>query len=297
MENLISSKELKKLIAENKKKVKAYKGKEGNSFICSGNPSELISCLAVMKALGGGDLYIRIAGTEIPDDPYKNMNILFSTVSPYLETGFFSNGMYEYFKPLLEQQPYIKSVNTYTGGEVTFNLDTYRYCYFNEEYLDKTQGIRLNVFNETWGLKLSFANPWLFVEGEHEPDRKILVARSVKYQGGDMGYKSLTTFLRDNAFFYGTDIEYMCFCAACCMLWRLKPESLVDLLQTVKGMEIVMSNDNLIYWIALALGVKEIHYELCPDFYNGINDNPNVKYFLGNTYVTPDITFNRKKKQ
>ena len=299
MENLISSKDLKALIAKNKKKVKAYRDKEGNSFLCSGGPSELISCLAVMKELGGGDLYIRIAGDDIPNDPYENTKTLFSTFSPYLEIGFFNNNniyTFDYFKPLLEQQPYIKSVNIYKGSEVTFNLDEYRYCYFNKEYLDKTQGIKLNVFNEIWGLKLSFASPWLFVEGEHEPDYKILVGRSVKNQGGDMGYRSLAPLLTDNAFFYGTDLEYKCFGVACCITRRLKPESLVNLAQTIKGMETIITNESILYWLSLALNAKEIHYELCPDLYNGINDNSNVKYFLGDTYVTPQVDFSKRKK-
>ncbi len=292
----ISTKDLKSLITKNKKKVKAYKGKDGNSFLCSGTISDIISCLAVMKALGGGDLYIRTSENNIENDFYKDRMILFSTPSPYLERGLINIYTYEYFKPLLEQQSYIKSVNIYSGSEVTFNLDDFRYCYFNEDYLNKTKGVRLNVFNEMWGLKLSFTTPWLSVEGEHEPDRKVLVGRSVKYQGGDMGYKSLDKFLTDNAFFYGTDMEYMNFGAACCIIWRFKPDSLIDLAQSIKGMEIIMTNDNFLYWLSLALGAKEIHYELCPDYYNGINDNPNVKYFLGNTYVIPEITFNRKKK-
>lgn len=301
MENLIETKDLKKILSDCKKQVKARKGKEGNSFLSSGRLSDLITNLCVMKTLGGGDLYIRVIGAEIEDDPYKDMEPLFTNVSLYVERSFFTQDMFDYWKPLLEAQPYVKSVNVYHGEEVTFNLDTYRYCYFNNEYLDKTQGILLKALIETWGIKISFSKPWITVDNDKDLDRKVLVARSVKYHGGDMNYNTMVEFLVDNSFFYGTDMEYMNFGACCCILWRLKPDSALDLAACLKSMELVFANENFMYWLAIALGVKEIHYELCPDFYYGINDNQNVKYFLGNNYVFPaDVSFNvkntRKKK-
>lgn len=293
MKRLISDKDLKKIFADNKKRVKTFKGKNGNSFMCSGNISDIIASLYVMKELGGGDLYIRVSGKLPENDPYADVYNMFAldNNSPYLLPLFTAESTFLYLKPFLEHQPYIKSVNMYNGEEVTFNLDLYRCCYYNEACLNKIQGIRMKAFAETWGIKVSFAEPWLEIDNVKDPDRKILVSRSIMNHGGDLGYKVISEFLNTNAFFYGVDLEYTLFTASCCMLWRLQAEDLMDLARSVKGMELVMANDCFIYWLALALGVKEIHYEICPDIYNGINDNPNIKYFLGETYVSPDIDF------
>lgn len=299
MNRTISDKDLKKLFAENKKRVKAYKGKQGNSFLCTGNMADIIASLYVMKELGGGDLYIRVNGKIPENDPYADVYRMFEldNNSPYLMPMFTGESTYLYLKPFLEHQGYIKSVNIYNGEEVTFNLDLYRYCYYNETYLEKTQGIRMKTFAETWGIKVSFKEPWLEIDNPKDPDRKILVSRSIMNQGGDLGYRSLADFLNANAFFYGTDLEYSLFTGACCMLWRLRSEDLMDLARSVRGMELVIANDCFVYWLALALGVGEIHYEICPDIYNGINDNPNVLYFLGESYVSPEIDFSSVTKK
>lgn len=297
MKELISDKDLKKIFAENKKQVKKYKGKENNSFMCSGNLTDIISVLYVMKELGGGDLYIRITDKLPNQDPYADIYSIFTNNSPYLMPLVTTESIYEYIKPFLKLQSYIKSVNIYNGEKITFNLDLYRCCYYNEKYLNKTQGIRLKTFAETWGIKVSFAEPWLEVDNIKNPDRKILIGRSVINHGGDLGYRAIADFLSNNAFFYGTDLEYTLFTATCGILWRLRATDLTDLSRSLKGMELIISNDSLIYWLALALGVKEIHYEICPDIYNGINDNLNVKYFLGETYVLPEIDFSQILKK
>lgn len=293
MKEVISDKDLKKLFADNKKRVKAFRGKEGNSFLCSGNIADIIPALYVMKELGGGDLYIRVSGKLPEKDPYADLYRIFdlNNNSPYLMPLFINEATYDYIKPFLEMQSYIKSVNIYNGEDITFNLDLYRCCYYNDGCLNKTQGIRMKTFAEAWGIKVSFAEPWLEVDNPKNPDRKILVARSIMNHGGDLGYRVISEFLCSNAFFYGADLEYTMFSATCGMLWRFYATDFADLARGVKGMELVMANDCPVYWLALALGVKEIHYEICPDMYNGINDNPNVKYFLGGTYVSPDIDF------
>lgn len=292
----IDDKTLKAVIRKCKKAVKENKGKEGNTFLCSGSVSELIANMKVMKELGGGDLYIRISGKPLENDFYADMHEMLTFMTTTIEPAHFDMDTYDYYKPLLEAQPYVKSVNVYEGNEVTFNLDMFRYCFFNESCSDKTMGILLNAINETWGLKISFSEPWISVDGEANPDRRILVARSLKYHGGDMCYTMLNTLLKSSAFFFGTDQEYMNFIVCCDLLWRLRPENVIELAECVKGMKIVMTNECPIYWLALALGAEQIHYELCPDFYYGITDNPNVQYFLGLTYVKPDVTFPTVKK-
>lgn len=295
---MIDDKDLKKVISKCKKAVRENKGKEGNTFLCSGSVSDMIANLYIMKELGGGDLYIRIANKIFDNESFKEVWETISTPCPFLEPMVMTAEMYGFWKPLLEAQPYIHSVNAYNGESVTFNLDLYRCCYFNEAMLDKTQGIRMKAFAETWGIKLSFAQPWITVDNIKDPDRKVLVSRSLKNQGGDLMYRNLMSFLFDNAFFYGADPEYMWFgYATNVMLWRMRADNGAELARMVGAMRIVFTNDNPTYWLAVAMGVPEIMHELCPDCYNGICDNPNVSYFLGNTPVKPEIDFSKIQKK
>ena len=104
MKELISDKDLKKIFAENKKQVKKYKGKENNSFMCSGNLTDIISVLYVMKELGGGDLYIRITDKLPKQDLYADIYSIFTNNSPYLMPLVTTESIYEYIKPFLKLQ-------------------------------------------------------------------------------------------------------------------------------------------------------------------------------------------------
>lgn len=295
---LINDKDLKKVISKCKKAVKENKGKEGNTFLCSGSVSDMLANLYIMKELGGGDLYIRTTTKVFDTEPFKEMHEIISKPNLFLDYMAIPADTYSFWKPLLEMQPYINSVNTYNGEDVTFDLDLYRCCYFNDAMLDKTQGIRMKAFAETWGIKLTFAQPWITVNELKDPDRKVLVSRSLKIQGGDLMYRTLAPFLYENAFFYGTDQEYIWFGnSSNAMLWRMRVTNAAELASMVGAMDLLFVNDNPVYWLALAMGVKTVTHELCPDYYNCICDSPNVRYFLGNTPVVPDIDFSSIQKK
>ena len=215
--------------------------------------------------------------------------------NPYIKPVTFSNEQYEFIKPLLEAQPYIKEVREYNGEDVIFDLDCYRLCYFEPELLSKTQGILMLALKETWGIAVSFKKPWIEVPETKKLDRTLFVSRSLNWHGGEIFYSYKGNTITNGGFFVGNEIEYITFTESCsCLPWRIRTKDMLELAESVKTSDLIIVNECDLYWLALGLGVNEINYELCPDIYTGICDNNKVHYFLGDTFVLPDVPFIKK---
>jgi hypothetical protein len=270
---------------------KKRKGKKGNTFLSGGSIGDLLANLYIMKKAGGGILYVRLAGDEPFESDKETLDRL-SSRNPYIASLYtITSEDFVNLKPLLEAQPYISEVKHYNGEEITFDLDLCRICYFDKGLLDKTQGIRMKALKETWGTPVSFKKPWISVEGSEELDRKVLISRSYEYHGGDMFYKEMKQVI-DESFFIGHSMEFLLFLNLGVQPWKMQNNNMLDIakmLNSDEGAELVISNDTWLYWLALGMGFKDIMYELCPDYYNGICDNKNVKYFLGDTFVIPEL--------
>jgi hypothetical protein len=160
------------IIAECKKTFKNRKGKEGNTFLCSGGIGNILACMYIMKKAGGGTLYLNTNST--------NSLPLNQIGTPVIKPVMLDTQLFDYVKPLLEAQPYVKEVLPYTGAEdITFDLDCYRICYFLPELMEKTQGILMLALKETWGTAVSFKKPWIEVPEKKELDRKLIIGRSL----------------------------------------------------------------------------------------------------------------------
>lgn len=280
----------KKIIIDCKKTFKNRKGKEGNTFLCSGGISNIIACMYIMKKAGGGTLYLDLMARELP------LNRLGTHV---IKPALFNQQLFDFVKPLLEAQPYVKEVLVYTGNEeITFDLDCYRICYFVPELMEKTRGIMMLALKETWGTAVSFKKPWIEIPEKKELDRKLIVGRSILWHGGEVMYTINRDDITEGAHFLGTQTEYLSFInVSSSAPWRLNPVNMLEEAEMVMDSEKVMCNDCDLYWLSLALGVKSIDFELCPDVYNCLNDNKKVRYFLGDTFMLPDISFITGKKK
>lgn len=278
------------IIAGCKKTFKNRKGKEGNTFLCSGGIGNILACMYIMKKAGGGTLYLNTS--SINSLPLNQIG------TPVIKPVMLNTQLFDYIKPLLEAQSYIKEVLPYTGTEeITFDLDCYRICYFLPELMDKTQGILMLALKETWGTAVSFKKPWIEVPEKKELDRKLIIGRSLLWHGGEIMYTIGRDDITEGGHFVGTQTEYISFLnVSSSTPWRLNPANMLDTAEMVMDAEKVMCNDCELFWLALSLGVKSIEFELCPDVYNCLNDNKNVKYFMGDTYMVPDIPFITGKK-
>ena len=281
----------KKVIADCKKTFKNRKGKEGNTFLCSGGIRDILACLYIMKKAGGGVLYLNFTSNKsLP---------LNRKWTPLLKPASFTHTGFEFIKPLLEAQPYVKEVKEYTGSEeITFDLDCFRVCYFIPELLEKTQGVMMNVLKETWGTAVSFKKPWIEVPEAKELDRDLIVSRAIYWHGGEIMYSLMGKDLTEGAFFVGNQTEYISFInVSSSGPWYLKPKNMFEYAEMVMGAKRIICNDCDLYWLSLSLGAKAIDFELCPDVYTCLSDNKNVKYFMGDTYVVPDVSFITGKKK
>ena len=289
--NDFTSDDYKKVITDCKKTFKSRKGKEGNTVLCSGNIKDILACLYIMKKAGGGILYLNYGSNNVLPLNKRGM--------PLIKPAMLTQSAFEFVKPLLEAQPYVKEVKEYMGTEeITFDLDCYRICYFVPELLEKTQGIMMLALKETWGTAVSFKKPWIEVPEVKEPDRRLIVSRAICWHGGEIMYSIKANDITEGAFFVGNQTEYISFINTSSSLpWHLKPKNMLECAETVMGAEQIMCNDCDLYWLALGLGVKAIDFELCPDVYTCLSDNKNVKYFMGDTYVVPDVSFITGKKK
>ena len=280
-----------KIIADCKKTFKNRKGKEGNTFLCSGDIGSIIACMYIMKKAGGGILYLN--SNPANGLPLNQMG------TPAIKPASFSIQGFTLIKPLLEAQSYVKAVLPYTGNEeITFDLDCYRICYFIPELIDKTHCIMMLALKETWGTAVSFKKPWIEVPEKKELDRKLIVGRSILWHGGEIMYTINRDDITEGAHFIGSQTEYIMFMnTSSSTPWRLNPKDMLETAEMVVGSEKVMCNDCELYWLALALGVKSIDFELCPDVYNCLSDSKKVRYFLGDTFMLPDISFITGKKK
>ena len=110
------------------------------NFKHSGQMGDIVWSLAFIKEMGGADiLYLNVDGRL----PFNHTN-------------------YEFIKPLLENQPYIKRVELWNGQPVAFDLDAFRRVQNSSWHGTTAEG-----FYKAHGMSMGVHNhvePWLHTE-------------------------------------------------------------------------------------------------------------------------------------
>lgn len=169
------------------------------TFKHSGDIGDIIYSLPTIKRLGGGILYLDISGGA---DEYTCKVQCMEGKTKFNLTSF------NYIKPLLEVQPYIKEVKIYNKEKIDYNLNDFRYKFSDPNSRSKTKNLldlHLEAFNlEEWNPNES----WISVNTKINLDKTTLVTRTPRYQSNFPWFQSNKFKIRDNAMFVGLPKEH-----------------------------------------------------------------------------------------
>ena len=249
------------------------------TFLHSGDMGDIIASMCAMRQLGGGVLYLDTTGGLNTGEFAKAIQM--QTLGKGLK---FNDRILEFIKPLLEEQPYVTRVEKYAGEKIDFDLNRFRAGLFNGDIVKQTGGNLFLLNCVAWGVNEGEVNnPWVFVDGEKKLDRPYVIARSTRYQGGHIYYRASSLFLEKNAYFIGTEFERKVFNNAIETDIPLYDcENALDMARVIRGADCVMANSTFQFWLALALGHKNILHECCPDLAASLfKEHPNIRNFIG----------------
>ena len=218
----------------------------------SGCLGDLVAALKTIQIFGGGHLLV------------SNRN------NPRVLRG----ARYEWLKPLLEAQPYLKSV---TWEEEPENIDvsftTFRDIYQPHHSLAWTQAKYV-------GLDLTDVSPWLFVDPQKGLEDKIIIHRSHRYQNPAMPWKLIKQKFGDRLLCVGLPEERSALEAEMggFRLSHLKCPNALELARAIRGSSAFIGNQSSPFWIAVALGGKVVQ-ETWPEKPDSIIARSNAIYF------------------
>jgi hypothetical protein len=242
------------------------------TFKHSGDLGDIIYSLPTIRALGGGVLYLDPTGGA--SDPYIKKQCIDGRTRLVKDT-------IDFISPIIKSQPYIKDVKYWEGEHVTFNLDEFRQK-FNDPYRRSKTSNLADLHLEQFKLPFSeVEKPWLEVDGDIKLDRKMIVSRSPRVQGG-FGWLNANKFvLRDQAIFVGIPKEHEFF------EWTFgieipyyKTDTVIELAKVIKGSEIFIGNSSFALSLAIGMGHPRIMQEVDPKVPTTVFDNlRNINYF------------------
>lgn len=223
------------------------------TFKHSGDLGDIIYSLPTVKTLGGGVLYLDPEGGR-SDPSVQKQSIEKKTKLTKTSIDFIA--------PLLKQQSYIKDVFIWKGEKVDYNLDLFREKYMSPTRRSK-QGNLLDVHLDTFNLKeWDFNNFWLEINDFITLDRKIIIARSPRYQSSFGWLQGIKFLLRDHGIFVGLPKEHEYF------EWTFdiklpyqKVNDALELARIIKGSEKFISNATFALSLGVGMGHQQIYHE------------------------------------
>jgi hypothetical protein len=232
------------------------------TFKHSGDMGDIIYALPVIRAMGGGVLYM---------DPEGGLK------SPLVkwvgrDRTKLSAATIESAMPLLRLQPYLEDVRMWEGQSVEFDLDLFR------------QNIRFNNLSDShlaaFNLPLTERDmAWLIVDTPTPvPDRPLVLARNLRYHGNDAFWEAFLPQIKNRAIFVGSPLEHQSLVAAFGHEIEYHPTAtILDLARVLAGCQQFIGNEGLPRAIAegLKLNVINEYGRLYP---NTIFRRPGAQY-------------------
>lgn len=229
-----------------------------NVYRHTGDLGDVIAGLAIMRQLGHGQL---ILGNVNGAGAREPMN----------ETRFAA------IAPLIERQPYIFGVShEHDAKGVTHDFANFRSipCRIGEAHtLTNWQG-------DYFKIDPVDLSPWLAnVSPSDETAGKVVFARTQRYHGTKFNWPAIASQFSD-AIFVGFHDEHREFCnvARKEVPWR-QTSNLLEVAELIAGSEMLVSNQCVASWIAMAMGHQLIQ-EVCHWSVNSIirRDNAEFRY-------------------
>lgn len=228
-----------------------------NVYRHTGDLGDIVAGLAVMRELGRGQLIlgnVKGVGAREPMSAQR----------------------FQAIAPLLDRQPYLIAVShEHDAKGVTNDFADFRYtaARIGEEHT------LVNWQGDHFGIEVDL-RPWLLGINPSEESRgKAVFARTTRYHGYDFNWPAIANDW-PNAIFVGLEEEHNRFCETVRKTVPWRPTSnLLEVAELIAGSEILISNQCVASWIAMAMGHRLIQ-EVCPWSINSIirRDNAEFRY-------------------
>ncbi len=240
-------------------------------FWHSGDLGDIVAFLAILKALGGGHI---VLGPWQNREPFKTREQM---------TTFRAN----FIKPLLELQPYVKSVEfSDTMPPDAIDVNQFRLLIYGSQF-DQHIANRIS----TWPAELLNvpswvdSKPWLFVD--KVPDTPpVIFCRTARYRDPQFDWPTIVDKYRDIAGFVGTKAEYKDFTREFGDVKYVPITNALDMARLINSAELLVSNQTLALIIAVGLQ-KPVIVEYCWKSPNNQYNYPGFQY--GSKCILPHV--------
>lgn len=227
-----------------------------NTFKHSGDLGDIIYSLPTIKKLGGGVLYLDISG-GINDSACINQCLDKKTK--------FNLDAFNFIKPLLKEQNYIKDVLIYNNENIKYNLNEFRNK-FNSPTRNKNKNLvdlHLETFNlSTW----SDNDSWLTINSNPVIlNKKTLINRTSRYTSNYSWFFSNKYNISKKAIFIGLPKEHEYFEWTFDIKIDYHPvNNALDIARILLGCNALVCNQSFILSVAIGLGSVSIVQEVDP---------------------------------
>jgi hypothetical protein len=228
------------------------------SFTHSGSTGDVLSSLAVVKILGGGDFYLRL----------NNMDKVAQSLGwggAGRHTGRMTQRDFDHLEPLMKVQPCINQFLVWNGENVDYEFEKQVHHHnppgwprsFTRQYADAV-GLDLESFHQELDVQ-----PFLFADKEYRvPGRSIMISRNRWYLEGIVHPGKVEAWLTwkeaglaDQAFYCGHPEEHEWFEKTLDIKIPYVPtEDCLELARYMKGAEMVIANQSMPGTMAVSMG-------------------------------------------
>jgi hypothetical protein len=164
-------------------------------------------------------------------------------------------------QPLLERQPYIQQVTTWSQGDAEPDVDLDR---FRGTLFRGFEGNYVEAYHRAFGMPFTiqdYDTPWL--EADAKQVAPIVVNRTPRYRcpNGDESWKSIAgaADLETNGIFVGGVTEHADFVNSTGIQIPYRPvRDFLELANIIAGADLVMANQSFVYSMAIGLGKSTV---------------------------------------
>jgi hypothetical protein len=222
------------------------------TFKHSGNAGDVIYALPAMRALSRGrpaKLFLRL---DMPINGWSEKE------HPLGKAGLTAD-MVRMLKPLLEQQPWLTTVQIHQDEPVNYDLDVFRQV----PNIAGGLGNIAHWYFWLFGVSADLSQPWLAVRPAPAAGKKIVLARSARYRNPGIHYEFLRA--RGEIDFVGTRSEFAEMQQVLPQLRHAECSDFLELARIIKSARFFIGNQSFPYAVAEALKVPRL-LEVCPQF-------------------------------
>ena len=222
-----------------------------SAFVHSGTLGDIIYSLLFIQQHSNRKaiLYILKDSQEIAGDLYYKTHIGGGKMM--------TQQMFNFIKPLLMAQPYIRDVIFETEAcidyNTTTNLDYFRHCKINT-----SAGDLRNWYGKAFGVPLNLTQQFLSVSESSKYDflkNAILISRTQRYNNYAIDYSILNNF--ENVYFMGLENEFNVFAEQFKLdkIKHISIENALDAAFAINSCKVFIANQT--FFMAIAEGLKK----------------------------------------